>query len=49
MKHVKESVMIDETFNQDIENTAKNVKSLKEPVEVVNEMEKMIKRKWIKS
>ena len=49
MKHVKESVMIDETFNQDIENTVKNVKSLKEPVEVVNEMEKMIKRKWIKS
>ena len=48
MKHVKESVMIDETLNQDIENIAKNVKSLKEPVEVVNEMEKMIKRKWIK-
>ena len=34
---------MDEIVNQDIENTAKNVKSLKEEVEPVKEMEKIIK------
>ena len=45
MKQVKESIMINKIFNQDIENTAKNVKSSKEALEVVNEMEKTIKSK----
>ena len=39
---MKESIMIDEMFNQDIENIAKNVKNSEEAVEVVNEM---LKRK----
>ena len=40
MKHVKESIMSDERANQDIENTAKYVKSSEEAMEVVKEMEK---------
>ena len=44
MKQVKDSIMTDEIFNQDIKNTAKNVKSSEEAVDVVNEMEKIIKR-----
>ena len=34
---------MDERANQDIENEAKNVKSLEEVVEVVSEMEKIIR------
>ena len=41
MKHVKESIMIDKIANQDIENTAKCVKSSEEAVEVVKEMERI--------
>ena len=37
--------MIDEIFNQDIQNTAENVKSSDETVEVINEIEKIIKSK----
>ena len=37
--------MIDEIFNQDIQNTVKNVKSSEETVEVINEIEKIIKSK----
>ena len=40
---MKELIMIDEIFNQDIENTAENVKLSEEAVDVVNEMEKIIK------
>ena len=40
---MKESIMIDEIFNQYIENTAKNVKSSEEAVEVINEIKKIIK------
>ena len=35
--------MINELVNEDIEKTAKNVKSSEEAVEAVNEMEKIIK------
>ena len=35
--------MIDEIVNEDIEKTAKNVKSSEETVEAINEMEKIIK------
>ena len=42
---MKELIMIDEIFNQDIQNTAKNVKSSEETVEVINEIEKIIKSK----
>ena len=42
MKHVKASIMIDGIANQDIENTAKNVKSSEEAMEVDKEMEKII-------
>ena len=42
MKHVKASIMIDGIANQDIENTAKNVKNSEEAMEVVKEMEKII-------
>ena len=34
-------MLIDEIDNQDIENKAKNLKSLEEAVEVVNEMEEI--------
>ena len=40
MKHVKESIMSDEIANQDIENTAKKVKSAEEAMEVAKEMGK---------
>ena len=40
MKHVKESLMSDEIANQDIENTAKNVKSSEKAIEVVKKMKK---------
>ena len=40
MKHVNESIMSNEIANQDIENTAKNVKNSEEAMEVVKEMEK---------
>ena len=43
MKQVKESVLIHEIVNKDIEKTAKNVKSSEEAVEAVNEMEEIIK------
>ena len=43
MKQMKASIMMDEIFNQDIKNTAKNVKSSEEAVEVVNDMEEKIK------
>ena len=43
MENVKESIIIDETVNQDIENTAKNVESSEKAVEVVKKMEKIIK------
>ena len=42
---MKESKMINEIFNQDIENTAKNIKSSEEALEVVNEREEIIKIK----
>ena len=42
-KHIKESILIVEIANQDIENKAKNVKGLEEAVEVSNEVEKIIK------
>ena len=42
---MKELIMIDEIFNQDIQNTAENVKSSDETVEVINEIEKIIKSK----
>ena len=38
-----ESIIRDEIANQDIDNKAKNIKSLEEAVEVVNEMKKIIK------
>ena len=37
--------MIEEIVNEDIEKTAKSVKSSEEAVEVVHDMEKIIKRK----
>ena len=40
IKRVKESILIDEIANQDIENKVKNIKISEESVEVVNEMEK---------
>lgn len=40
MKHVKESTASDEKTNQDIENTAKNIKSSEETMEIIKEMEK---------
>ena len=40
---VKELIMIDEIVNEDIEKTAKSVKSPEEAVEAVNNMEKIIK------
>ena len=40
MKHLKASIMSDEIANQDIEDIAKNVKSLKEAMEVIKKMEK---------
>ena len=43
MKQVKLSIMTEKIFNQDIEKTAKNIKSSEEAVEVVNEMEQIIK------
>ena len=43
IKRVKDSILTDEIANQDIENKAKNVKSLEEAVEVVNEMEEIIR------
>ena len=43
MKHMKESIIIDEIANQDIENTTKNVKSSEEAAEVAKGMEKIIR------
>ena len=43
LRKVKESIMIDEIVNEDIEKTTKNVKSSEEAEEVVNKMEKIIK------
>lgn len=43
MKHIKESIMSEEIANQNIENTAKNSKSLEEGMEVVKEIEKVIR------
>ena len=43
LKKVKDSIMIEETVNEDIEKTAKSVKSPDEAVEKVNNMEKVIK------
>ena len=40
MKHINESIMSEEIANQNIENTAKNSKSLEEGMEVVKEIEK---------
>ena len=42
MKHVKESTTSDEKTNQDIENTAKNIKSSEETMEIIKEMEKKL-------
>ena len=43
LKKMKDSIMIEETVNEDIEKTAKSVKSPDEAVEKVNNMEKVIK------
>ena len=43
MKNVEESILIDETFNEDIEKAAKNVKSSEEAVEVINKLDKIFK------
>ena len=43
MKNVEESILIDETFNEDIKKTAKNVKSSEEAVEVINKLDKIFK------
>ena len=40
---MKESIMNDEKANQDIENTAKNVKSSEEAMEVIKELKKLLK------
>ena len=40
---MKESIMMDEIANQDIENTAKNAESSEEAMNVVKEMEKIIR------
>ena len=45
MKKVKESIMGEEIINEDIEKTAKSVKSPEKAVEAVNNMEKFIKCK----
>ena len=42
MKHLKESILSNETANQDIENTAKNVKRSEYVTEVIKEMEKKL-------
>ena len=42
MKYVKESIISDEIANQDIKNTATNVKSSEEAMEVVKEMGKKL-------
>ena len=39
---MKESIMSDEKANQDIENTAKNVKSSEEAMEVIKELKKLL-------
>ena len=39
---MKQLIMINEIANQDIENTAKNVRSSEEVMEVVKEMEKLL-------
>ena len=43
LRKVKESIMIDEIVNEDIEKTTKNVKSSEEVEEAVNKMETIIK------
>ena len=43
MKHIKESLMIDEIANQDIEHAAKIAKSSEEAMKVVKEMKKIIR------
>ena len=43
LKKVKDSIMIEEIVNEDIEKTTKSVKSPDEAVEAVNNMEKIIK------
>ena len=42
VKLVKESIMIDKIIDQDIESTAKNIKSSEEAMKVVKEMEKKL-------
>ena len=42
MKYVKGSIMSDQITNQDIENTAKKVKSSEKVIEVVQEVEKLL-------
>ena len=42
MKYLNESIMSDEIANQDIKNTAKNIKSSEEVKEVIKEMEKLL-------
>ena len=39
---MKESIMSDKKANQDIENTAKNVKSSEEAMEVIKELKKLL-------
>ena len=43
MKDLKESTMIDEIANQDIESAVKNIKSSEEAIKVVKEMGKLIR------
>ena len=43
LRKVKESIMINEIVNEDFKKTTKSVKSSEKAVEVVNEMEKIIK------
>ena len=44
MKHMKESIMSNEIANQNIENTAKSVKSSKKAMEVNKEIENNYER-----
>ena len=42
MKYVNKSIMSNQIANQDIENTAKNVKSSEKVIEIIKEMEKLL-------
>ena len=46
MKSEKDSIMIEEIINEDIEKTAKSVKIPDEAVEAVNNIEKIIKSNY---